>query len=89
MKCWGIICYAAGSGLFPEDDAAAFDGWYSDRSDALAVAQDMVARRPYWIVGLVYSDLVWFGDGDFSGWMKPLTQREFELVERQTNSRKI
>jgi hypothetical protein len=26
---WGIIRYAPGSGDFPEDDAAAFDGWYT------------------------------------------------------------
>ena len=61
QKTWGIIRYAPGSGTFPEDDAAAFDGWYGDRQDALAVAQDWVAQHPQWIVGLVQSELclVW------------------------------
>ena len=40
QQTWGIIRYAAGSGTFPQDDAAAFDGWYSLRDDALAVARD-------------------------------------------------
>jgi hypothetical protein len=77
---WGIIRDAAGSGSFPEDDAAAFDGWYMDREDALAVAEDWVRRYPYWIVGLVSSDRIWFGEGDFSGWKKPLTSRELAFA---------
>jgi hypothetical protein len=82
QKTWGIIRYAVGSGAFPQDDAAAFDGWYTDRNDALAVAQDWVARHPQWIVGLVRSDLVWFGDGDFSKIKRrPLTKREHDFAE--------
>jgi hypothetical protein len=84
-KSWGIVRYAAGSVAFPEDDAAAFDGWYSDREEALAVAQDWIARHPQWIVTLVCSDLIWFGDGDYSRSKKPLTQREFELVNTFCN----
>jgi hypothetical protein len=81
-KTWGIIRYAPGSGAFPRDDAAAFDGWYSDRNDALAVARDWVARHPQWIVALVRSDLIWFGDGDFSEFRRrPLTRREQGLAE--------
>jgi hypothetical protein len=73
---WGIIRYAAGSGRVPEDDAACFDGWYSDRVDALMVANDWMNRFPRWIVALVQSDQIWFGDGDFSKVKGPLTTRE-------------
>ena len=76
---WAIICYAPNSGGFPEDDAAAFDGWYADRDDALAVAEDMVKSHPQWVVALVGSDLVWFGQGDFSGHRSPLTGRELRF----------
>jgi hypothetical protein len=62
---WGIIRYAAGSGLLCEDDAAGFDGWYTAREDALAIARRWAARFPQWIVALVRSDQIWFGDGDF------------------------
>jgi hypothetical protein len=61
---WGVIRYAPGTGLFPEDDAAAFDGWYVCRDDALAVAEDFVARHPQWTVALVRSERTWFGDRD-------------------------
>jgi hypothetical protein len=50
---WGIIRYAAGSGLTPEDDCAAFDGWYADREEAVAVYHDMCKRCPHSIVALV------------------------------------
>jgi hypothetical protein len=73
---WGIIRYAAGSGSFPDDDAAGFDGWYSDRKEAMAVAESWVQEYSGWIVALVQSDQVWFGQADFSGWKKPLTERE-------------
>src|SRR5262249_1392048 len=78
---WGIIRYAPSSGSFPEDDAAGFDGWYSDRADALAVAEDWAKRFPYWIVALVSTNKVWFGTGDFSTLRdKPLTERECKLL---------
>jgi hypothetical protein len=69
-----------GSGSFPEDDAAGFDGWYSDRQEALAVAKDWATRFPYWIVALVRSDQIWFGEGDYSGWKHPLTEREQQII---------
>jgi len=65
MSGWGIIRYAAGSGLAPEDDCAAFDGWYADREEAVAVYHDMCKRCPRWIVALVqahevrFSNLTW------------------------------
>ena len=41
------------------------------------VAKDWVARHPHWIVGLVRSDPVWFGDGDFTSLSHaPITYRE-------------
>ena len=70
---WGIIRYAPGSGAFPEDDAAGFDGWYSDRADALDVAERWKLRFPQWIVALVESDMIWVGNGDFSRVRYPLT----------------
>jgi hypothetical protein len=60
QETWGIIRYLPDSGAFPEDDASAFDGWYSDRTDAATVAKDWAARHPQWIVGLVCSDTIWF-----------------------------
>ena len=78
---WGIIRYALGSGDFPVDDAASFDGWYTDREDALAAAKDWVARHPHWIVRLVRPDLIWFGPGDFSSFRdRPITARERMLT---------
>jgi hypothetical protein len=81
QKTWGIIRYAPGSGVFPEDDAAAFDGWYSDKQEALAVAQDWVERHPQWIVSLVQSERVWLGNGSFTSLRnRPLTSREKNLL---------
>jgi hypothetical protein len=80
----GIIRYAPNSGTFGFDDVAGFDGWYIDREEALAVAQDWAARFPQWVVALVRSDLVWFGRGDFSHFdRRPLTEREAKLAGRQ------
>jgi hypothetical protein len=45
------------------------------------VAERWKQRFPQWIVGLVRSDLVWFGDGDFSRAMWPLTAREWKLAD--------
>src|SRR5262249_51715487 len=77
---WGIIRYAPYSGSLPDDDAAGFDGWYSDREEALAVAESWVQEFSGWIVALVQSDRVWFGKGDFSGCKQPLTERERKLT---------
>lgn len=59
-KSWGIIRYAAGSGAGPEDDCAAFDGWYSDRDDAANVYRWWCERHPHWIVALVSADDIRF-----------------------------
>jgi hypothetical protein len=78
---WGVIRYAPGSGDFCEDDAAGFDGWYSDPADAQAQADDWAKRFPQWIVAVVKADNVWWGDGDFHvARNSPLTVREFELA---------
>jgi hypothetical protein len=77
-----------GSGLTCDQDAAGFDGWYSDREDALAVFNDWRRRLPYWIVALVQQDLTWFGDGDFHAVRgHPLTAREakFDLGRALTD----
>ena len=74
---WGVVRYAPGSGVFCDDDAAAFDGWYTLRDDALAVAEDWALRFPQWIVALVRSDQGWFGNGNWSAVANhPLTMRE-------------
>jgi hypothetical protein len=84
QESWGIIRYAPGSGRFCDEDAAAFDGWYSDREDALAIAKEWVAERPQWIVALVASNQIWFGNGDFTTVRhRPLTKREAEFVSSQ------
>jgi len=58
IKGWGIIRYAPNTGPCPEDDEAAFDGWYADRDDAKAVYRDWCQRfsRSKWIVALVKQD---------------------------------
>jgi hypothetical protein len=83
---WGVIRYAAGSGTLPDQDAAAFNGWYAHRADALAVAERWSTRYPQWIVALVQGDTGWFGDGDFTTVRdQPLTKREalFRAVRAQ------
>jgi hypothetical protein len=78
---WGIIRYAPGSGSFPEDDAAGFDGWYADKTEAFAVAQDWARRFPDWIVALVYAHKGWDGDKDFSAVRhRALTTRERAIM---------
>ena len=78
---WGIVRYAPGSGVMPEDDAAAFDGWYGNRSMAWRVARDWHRRYPQWTVALVRSDQVWFSDRDF------ISVREVPLTSRETSMR--
>ena len=77
QKSWGIIRYAPGSGIACDEDAAGFDGWYSEREVALAIAKDWAARFDGWIVSLVQSQWTRFGDGNFSSIKSyPLTERE-------------
>ena len=40
-----------GSGTACDEDAASFDGWYTDRAAAAAVMQDWVKRFPHWLSG--------------------------------------
>jgi hypothetical protein len=42
QNTWDIIRYAPGSGTACDEDAAAFDGWYTDRAAAAAVMQDRI-----------------------------------------------
>jgi len=63
---YGIIRYAAGSGSRPDQDVAAFDGWYSDKEDANAVFLDWKQRFPRWIVVVVEQAGAHWGDGDYS-----------------------
>jgi hypothetical protein len=84
---WGIIRYAPGSGLACDEDAAGFDGWYSDRQDALDQAKDWSSRFPQWIVALVQSDQIWFGNGDFTTVReRPLTWRENAFANGQKST---
>jgi hypothetical protein len=81
QKTWGIIRYAPGSGLFCDEDAAAFDG--AIREWALAIAKGWATEHPEWVVALVASDQIWFGDRDFAGARgRPLTVREAEFERR-------
>ena len=83
QQTWGIIRYAPESGLFCDEDAAAFDGWYSERGLALRIAEDWVAKHPGWIVGLVSSDLIWFPNMLFRGCRnRPLTVREIKFTQQ-------
>lgn len=50
---YGIIRYHAGSGSVPEDDNAAFDGWYTNARDARAVYKMWCEEHPGWILALV------------------------------------
>jgi hypothetical protein len=77
---WGIIRYAPGSGLTPEEDAAAFDGWYTHFADAKNTATLWLERHPQWIIAIVRADEVWFGDGDFTSVSnRALTVREVQF----------
>ena len=83
---WGVIRVAVGSGSFTDEDAAAFDSWYAHREHALAVAEEWAKRHPQWIVALVGSDQIWFGDGDFHSVAdRPLTRREYTLMRQAFN----
>jgi hypothetical protein len=56
-----------GSGIDAcDEDAAGFDGWYTDRAIAAAIMRDWVKRFPHWVVGLVLSDQIWFGAGNYA-----------------------
>jgi len=59
---WGIVRYAPGTGRFPDEDIAAFDGWYADRSEAVAIYKYWIKRCPGWIVAVVKQDLATFPD---------------------------
>ena len=77
QETWGIIRYAPMSGVFCDEDAAGFDGWYKLREDALRIAEDWANRYRGWVVALVSSDQIWFGNCDFSvARDHPLTERE-------------
>jgi hypothetical protein len=68
---WGIIKYAAGSGSFPDEDVASFDGWYALKADAQAVFDDWRKRYPHWIVALVQQHEVHWSDADWSKMPRP------------------
>ncbi|MGA7809299.1 hypothetical protein [Bradyrhizobium sp.] len=86
QQSWAVVRYAPDSGDTPEDDAAAFDGWYSDRNDAIAVASGWAASYPQWIVGIVESDLIWIGNGDFGAVQdRPLIAREQRFLRGTEN----
>ena len=90
QETWGIVRYAPMSGVFCDEDAAGFDGWYTLREDAPRIAEDWARRFPGWVIGLVSSDQIWFGNCDFSGARdRPLTEREnrFAHPERCVNVR--
>ena len=59
---WGIVRYFPQTGAYPEDDEAAFDGWYSDKADAERVYKDWCKRFPNGIVALVQMDKAKFYD---------------------------
>jgi hypothetical protein len=49
----------------------------------MGIANQWAIRYPQWIVALVRSEAVWFGDGDFSAVTnQPLTARERQLTGR-------
>ena len=54
-KPFGVIRYAIGAGA-PETDHSSFDGWYTDRSIAVAVFNDWRLRFPNWVVAIVEMD---------------------------------
>jgi hypothetical protein len=78
---YGVVRYAPDSGNVPEDDAAAFDGWYAIKAWADAVAKEWVEQYPHWCVAVVRQEWAHITDMDFgrSG-DHPLTRRERHLV---------
>jgi hypothetical protein len=64
---WGVIAYAIGTDRCPEENLAAFNGWYSNRVAAEAALKDMCCRHCDWHVTIVQSD-----DSLFDGLGRPL-----------------
>jgi hypothetical protein len=67
---WGIIRYAVSSGFSPESDCAAFDGWYTDRAEALEVYKFWCRIHPHWTVALVQFDEARFSNATWATWDK-------------------
>lgn len=61
---WGVVRYLPGSGSVPEDDKAAFDGWYADRAQAIAILKEWQGRFPHWIIAVVSGDTVYTPEGE-------------------------
>jgi len=59
---WGILRYAPTSGDAPEEDKAAFDGWYVDCADATGIYDEWCRTwgEKGWIVALVQPDKIAF-----------------------------
>lgn len=53
---FGILRYAPGTGLSPQEDIAAFDGWYTDKADAVIIYQEWCRRYPGWVVAVVEAE---------------------------------
>lgn len=64
---FGVVRYAPGTGVIPEDDVACFDGWYARKAEARDVYADWRRRFPGWVVAIVGADAahMHFGGGDF------------------------
>jgi hypothetical protein len=50
---WGVVRYLPGSGPVPDEDVAAFDGWYASKAAATHVYADWCHAYPQFIVALV------------------------------------
>jgi hypothetical protein len=55
-ESWGIIRYAPGTGNRPEDDRAAFDGWYARKEDAQEVFRYWFEKYTGSIVAVVLAN---------------------------------
>ncbi len=55
-RWWGVIRYAPGSRTYVDPDAdlaAAFDGWYRNRQDAVDVFEYWCERFKGWTIALI------------------------------------
>jgi len=50
---WGVVRYLPNSGTVPDEDVAAFDGWYADRGEAASIYAEWCLEYPTFIVSLV------------------------------------
>jgi hypothetical protein len=53
QSSWGVVRYLPNSGAVPDEDIAAFDGWYADESEAASIYTEWCREYPTFVVSLI------------------------------------